>query len=52
MGILKAYPMLVAGLFCIHYGEQQTGLYSAAPLIKTRILFPHPLYLGQPYDLL
>lgn len=44
MGTLKAYPMLVGGLFCIHhYGGQHTGLYSAAPLIKTRSLFLHPL---------
>lgn len=52
MGILKSLPNANCRTVLHNYGEQQTGLYSAPPLIKMRILFPHPLYLGQPYDLL
>lgn len=38
MGILKAYPVLAAGLFYVYYYDgEQTGLYSAVPL-KTRSL--------------
>lgn len=43
MGILKAYPVLAAGLFYIYYYDrEQTGLDSAVPLIKTRSLFLTP----------